>query len=206
MDAGALLAEARALAAGGRALLGITGPPGAGKSTLAAWLAAQVEAAALLPMDGFHLANVELERLGRADRKGAPDTFDADGFVNALERCRRGGVDVYVPEFRRGLVNEPIAGALRVPVAARLVVVEGNYLLLDEEPWRAVAALLDACWYVDAPEPVRVDRLVTRQLEKGRTPAQARAWATGSDARNAVTVARTRERATRVVSGRLVLP
>ena len=206
-DAGALLAAAQELAGGGRrVLLGIAGPPGAGKSTLAAWLVEALAAeAALFPMDGFHLANVELERLGRADRKGAPDTFDVDGLVAALERVRAGGRDVYIPEFRRGYVNEPIAGALRIPAEARLVVVEGNYLLLEEGGWAAVGALLDECWYVDADAGVRLPRLVERQLGKGRSHEEAHAWATGSDERNARLVATTRGRATRVIPGTLRL-
>lgn len=205
MDTEALADAAAKLAVRGRALLGITGPPGAGKSTFAAWLAARVPAAALLPMDGFHLANSELERLGIADRKGAPDTFDAYGFLAAVERARRGGEDVYVPEFRRGLVNEPIAGALRIPAVARLVVVEGNYLLLDQEPWARLCGHLDEVWYVEADEDVRLPRLVERQLAKGRSPEQARHWATGSDARNAELIMRTRDRATRVIPGTLAL-
>ncbi len=150
-----LLARAAALAAGGRRLLGLAGPPGAGKSTLAAALVGALgDRAVLVPMDGFHLAQAELERLGRADRKGAPDTFDADGFVALLARLRAQGPGdpvVYAPRFDRHL-EEPIAGAIGVPATVPLVVVEGNYLLHDEGAWAGVAPLLDDAWYLDLPD------------------------------------------------------
>src|SRR3954454_18871641 len=128
----------------GRRLLGLTGPAGAGKTTAAgALVSALVEAlgpgrAVLVGMDGYHLAQAELERLGRADRKGAPDTFDAAGYVALLRRLRTPDAGtVYAPEFRRA-IEEPIAGAVAVPRDVPLVVTEGNYLLLDTEPWSAV--------------------------------------------------------------------
>lgn len=205
-DPNLLVDAANRLGGGTRHLLGIVGPPGAGKSTLAAWLVAQLApAAALFPMDGFHLANSELERLGRVQQKGAPNTFDIDGFVAALKRVRRAGSEVYLPEYRRGRINEPIAGALRIPADTRLIVVEGNYLLHEEGRWAAVAELIDECWYVDTAPRVREERLVKRQLSKGRTVEAAVAWATGSDARNAELVTRSRRRASKVVSGTLGL-
>lgn len=191
-----LFARARDLARPGqRALLGITGPPGAGKSTLAAALA-QATDAVLVPMDGFHLADAELDRLGRRDRKGAPDTFDAAGFVALLRRLRA-REDVYVPVFRRELELAE-AGARAVPGDARLVVVEGNYLLCDEG-FRAVRELLTECWYVELDPVVRLDRLVARHVAHGRTPEQALSWASGTDERNATLVASTRARADLVV-------
>lgn len=197
-----LLARAAALAAGGRRLLGLVGPPGAGKSTLAAALVGALgERAVLVPMDGFHLAQAELERLGRADRKGAPDTFDADGFVALLARLRSqgpGDAVVYAPRFDRHL-EEPIAGAIGVPSTTPLVVVEGNYLLHDEGAWAGVAPLLDDAWYLDLADAVRVERLVARHVAHGRTPAEARAWVLRSDEANARLVARGRDRAGLVV-------
>ena len=191
-----LLARARALALPGqRALLGITGPPGAGKSTLAAALA-QATDAVLVPMDGFHLADTELDRLGRRDRKGAPDTFDAAGFVALLRRLRA-GEDVYAPVFRRELELAE-AGARAVPGDAPLVVVEGNYLLCDGG-FRAVREVLTECWYVELDPVARLDRLVARHVEHGRTPEQALAWASGTDEQNATLVASTRARADLVV-------
>jgi pantothenate kinase len=200
VEAPAALARARRLAAAGRrVLLGIAGPPGAGKSTLAAELAGALGAsAAVVPMDGFHLAGAELERLGRADRKGAPDTFDAAGYVALLRRLRAADEPVvYAPAFRRE-IEEPIAGAVPVPASVPLVITEGNYLLLDGA-WAPVAGLLDACWYVEPDEALRVERLVRRHIAHGKPPAVAAAWVERSDRRNAEVVAATRPRADLVV-------
>jgi pantothenate kinase len=200
-DIDTVRARARALAASGRrAILGIAGPPGGGKSTLAALVTAGVgEDAVLVPMDGFHFAQVELVRLGRRDRMGAPDTFDAGGYVALLERLRAGKDEtVYAPAFRREL-EEPIAGAIAVPPGVPLVVTEGNYLLLDGGGWSAVRALLDEAWYVDMDEDTRLRWLIQRHVEFGKSPEAARAWVLRSDEANAALVAATRERADVVV-------
>lgn len=160
-------------------------------------------AAVLVPMDGFHLANAELDRLGRRNRKGAPDTFDAVGYVELLKRLRRAGPEaVYAPAFDRRL-EEGVAGAIRVPPTTPLVVTEGNYLLLDDGPWSGVRPLLDEAWFLDVEDSLRVDRLVRRHVEHGKEPAQARAWVLGSDEANARLVAGTRSRADLVVSVQL---
>ncbi|MDX6213286.1 MAG: hypothetical protein QOF82_2373, partial [Frankiales bacterium] len=146
-----LVADALLLAApGGRAILGIAGAPGAGKSTLAeALVAALGEQAVLVGLDGFHLANAELVRLDRLQRKGSPDTFDAAGYVSLLRRLRaRDEPVVYAPRFDRSL-EESIGSAVPVPAEVPLVVTEGNYLLVDDGGWAPVRGLLDACWYVD---------------------------------------------------------
>ncbi len=192
-----LVERARRLAAtGARTLLGLTGAPGAGKSTVSdALVRALVPDAVLVPMDGFHLANAELVRLGRRDRKGAPDTFDAAGYVDLLERIRRAGPDpVYAPLFDRG-IEESIAGAVRVEPGTPLVVTEGNYLLLDEHPWSRVRGVLDEVWYVDTDPVERVERLVRRHVAFGKTPQAAREWVMRSDEANAALVARGRDRA-----------
>ncbi len=195
-----LVRRASALASARRRVLGIVGLPGSGKSTLAAQVVDAVGPAARnVPMDGFHLATSELQRLGRAGRKGAPDTFDTAGYVALLQRLRDGSSgDVYAPEYRREL-EEPVAGALLVDAGASLVVTEGNYLLHDRDGWEPVRSLLDEVWYVDMAEQVRLDLLVERHVRFGKTPERARAWATGSDQANAELVASTRHRADLVV-------
>jgi pantothenate kinase len=196
----AALAARHGDGAGPRRLLGIAGAPGAGKSTLAAAVVSALDSAAVLvPMDGFHLAAAELRRLGRHERKGAIDTFDADGFVALLRRLRVERCDVvYAPEFRRE-IEEPIAGAIPVGPSVPLVVTEGNYLLADDRAWSAVRALLDEVWFIEVDEQVRLDRLAARHIAYGRSPAEAAARARGSDQRNADLIAATRHRADLVV-------
>lgn len=200
-DLAGLTDRARRLAdAGGRRILGIAGAPGAGKSTLAARVAdALAGRAVLVPMDGFHLAGAELERLGRADRKGAPDTFDAAGYAALLRRLRHPGPDaVYAPAFDRAL-EEPVAGSVHVPPDIPLVVTEGNYLLLDEGPWAPVRELLDEVWFLEADPRARVSGLVERHVRFGKSRTDAERWVAASDERNARLVERHRDRADLVV-------
>lgn len=191
-----LLERAEALVArGGRTVLGIVGSPASGKTTLAWGLSnALGNRAAVVGMDGFHLAQVELRRLGRAERKGAPDTFDAHGYVHLLERLKQGTETVYAPEFRRE-IEEPIAGAVPVPPDVRLVITEGNYLLLDAEPWARIRGLLDEAWFLAPDEHDRIERLVTRHRKYGRTLVEARKRALGSDQRNADLIGPSAQRA-----------
>ncbi|MEU2060427.1 nucleoside/nucleotide kinase family protein [Streptomyces sp. NPDC013455] len=200
-----LLVRARALPRDGRrALLGIAGSPGAGKTTLAERLVSALNGdgsvrAAHVPMDGFHLADAELDRLGRRDRKGAPDTFDAAGYAALLRRLREESDEVvYAPGFER-VLEQPLAGAIPVPPEARLVVTEGNYLLLERGPWARVRPCLDEVWFCETAEEERVRRLVARHEEFGKEHAAAVAWVRGTDQRNADLVAATRERADLVV-------
>lgn len=195
------MGRARVLAAPGtRRVLGITGPPGSGKSTVAAAvLAALGSSAVVVPMDGFHLAGAELGRLGRADRKGAPDTFDAAGYAHLLERVKQEtDIPVYVPGFDRTL-EQPLAAALVVPPAARLVITEGNYLLLDDPLWARARRAIDAVWFVTSDENARIERLVARHIQFGKNPEEARAWVASTDQRNSDLVASTLRKADRVI-------
>ena len=182
---------------GQRKVLGLVGAPGSGKSTLAVALQkAFPELSQVVPMDGFHLANVELQRLGRHGRKGAPDTFDSAGYADLLRRLRQQRAEeiVYAPEFRRE-IEEPIAGAIAVFASTRLVITEGNYLLLDDGPWGQVAALLDDVWYVDVDDTLRTDRLTQRHQQFGRSREEAIDWVAGTDEPNARLIAMTKPRA-----------
>lgn len=178
--------------AAGRRLLGIAGVPGAGKSTLAEAIVAEAarrhgaDWVAHVPMDGFHLADVQLERLGLRERKGAPETFDAGGYAALLRRIRT-EVDepVYAPGFDRTL-EQPLAGAMVVPPAARLVVTEGNYLLLAG--WERVREALDEVWLVELDDAVRLDRLVARHIRFGKEPDHARSWVASVDEPNAARI------------------
>ena len=197
-----LAARARALAdRGRRAILGITGGPGSGKTTLAERLRRELgpDWVAHVPMDGFHLADVELARLGRTDRKGAPDTFDAAGYAALLRRIRSDRGTIYAPSFERA-VEQPIAGSIPIAASVRLVITEGNYLLLPHGDWADVRPQLDEVWFCEPAEEVRVRRLIARHERFGKTREEAVAWALGTDQRNAELVATTRGRADVVVT------
>lgn len=178
-------------------LLGLTGAPGVGKSTLAALLA-RSWGAVVVPMDGFHLADVELSRRGLLGRKGAPETFDAEGYAALLARVRGREPLVMAPAFERDL-EQPLAGALPVPGSAGLVVTEGNYLLLDEPRWTAVRAQLDAVWHLRVDPALRSERLLARHVAFGKTAAEAEAWVRAVDDPNATLVEAAAERADLVI-------
>lgn len=192
-------------------MLGITGAPGAGKSTLVERLLVELRGrppegvpdgdwVAHVPMDGFHLADAQLDRLGLRHRKGAPETFDAAGYAALLQRVRTDlEQTVYAPGFERDL-EQPIAAALAVPTSARLVVTEGNYLLLDEPRWHQVREAMDEVWYCDLDERTRLERLVARHVEFGKEPGAAALWVERVDQANASLVAATRARADLVVT------
>ena len=215
-----LLERAHGLAATGeRRILGIVGAPGAGKSHLTDRLLAALgpDLAAAAPMDGFHLAGSILTALGRADRKGAPDTFDGEGYVALLRRLRehsgtadpatpnpatanqstpdpaRDGV-IFAPEYRRDL-KESVGSAIPIQAHVPLVITEGNYLLLPDHPWNQVHELLDESWFLAPPSELRLDRLTARHRSFGKSAEAASQWALGPDERNAERITLTAPRA-----------
>ncbi|WP_433382969.1 nucleoside/nucleotide kinase family protein [Actinoplanes sp. CA-142083] len=195
----ALVERARGLVNDGRrAILGITGAPASGKTTLAEELVAALDNVAHVPMDGFHLADVELERLGLRDRKGAPETFDRLGYAAMLKRILADEDDIiYAPGFER-VIEQPIAGAIPIERDARLIITEGNYLLLWDD------LKISEVWYADLDQDTRLQRLIARHVRFGKPEPAAIAWATGTDERNAALIAATRDRADLIIPARLI--
>lgn len=199
-----VLDQVRESPAGARVIIGITGSPAAGKTTLAEQLVARLalelgaEQVAHVPMDGYHLADVALDRLGLRDRKGAPATFDAHGYIALVRRLRENADPViYAPGFDR-VIEQPLAGSIAVPQSVRVIISEGNYLLL-ESPWTGARALVDEVWFCRPEESVRLERLLARHVRFGKTPAEAVAWIAQTDAPNAESISATADLADLVV-------
>lgn len=190
---------------GGRSVLGIAGAPGAGKSTLVEALIRALggthgpDFVAHVPMDGYHLADTQLERLHALSRKGAPDTYDAAGYAHLLGRLRTEPTTwIYTPGFDRTL-EQPVAAAMVVPPTARLIITEGNYLLLTSGAWPQARAAMDEVWFVTVDDQLRYERLVERHISYGKQPHAARTWVQTSDQPNADLVASSIIGAARVV-------
>jgi pantothenate kinase len=187
---------------GQRHLLGITGAPGAGKSKVARDVVDKLgpDLAAFVPMDGFHLSNHTLIGWGRRDRKGAWDTFDADGYVHLLRRLRNQEEEIlHAPDFDRD-VDESIGSALPIRREVPLIVTEGNYLLCDWGGWAGVAPLLDESWYLQLDEPTRLHRLAYRHQQHGMSQKEAATWARTTDQDNAVLIAQSMPRGDLVIT------
>lgn len=189
---------------GRRAILGITGAPAAGKSTYAKQLTAELVAAghqvALVPMDGYHLAQAALEHLGLAAVKGAPQTFDGYGFVALLKRLKESPDEtIWAPRFDRS-IEDSIAASIPVRPETTLVVTEGNYLLFDQVPWATGRALLDECWYIDLEDDLRHERLEARHRLFGRSPQEAYERTYGTDEANAKLIAATKPSADAIIT------
>jgi len=170
-----------------RTIIGIIGKPGGGKSTLSKYLLKGMDPTlvSVVPMDGFHLSNKVLKELGRCDRKGAQDTFDVKGFTTLIERIKLDSADpIYYPIFDRS-IEESIAAQGVVYPSTRVVIVEGNYLMHDEDGWQEISPLLDQSWYAFLDEDIRISRLISRHIAFGKDPESAKAWAKGSDQVNA---------------------
>jgi pantothenate kinase len=170
-----------------RTIIGIVGKPGGGKSTLSKFLLKGCDPSlvSVVPMDGFHLSNKVLKSLGRSERKGAPDTFDVKGFTSLLERIAHDHSNsIYYPIFDRS-IEESIAAQGVVLPSTRVIIVEGNYLMHNQGGWQDVSPLLNQCWYAYLDEDVRISRLISRHIAFGKDPESAKAWAKGTDQRNA---------------------
>ncbi len=187
---------------GERKILGITGAPGAGKSTLTQAIVKALgpSKVAVAPMDGFHLSNQTLMDWQMTDRKGAWDTFDVGGFVALLNRLRNQKEQfIHAPDYYRS-IEESIGSAIPISLAVPLILTEGNYLLSDKGQWTEVWPLLDESWYVELDEQTRIDRLIKRHIAVGKSPSEAEFWSRGSDQVNAIMVQEYATRATRIFS------
>jgi pantothenate kinase len=185
-----------------RFILGIVGKPGVGKSTFTQFLSEHIasESISILPMDGFHMSNEKLIELGRRDRKGAPDTFDIDDFAQSLAEVKAGHVsDIRFPIFERE-IEASIPDAGLIPAQAKLVVVEGNYLLHNVFGWEKIGNYLDESWFLDVDDELRMQRLIARHIQFGKTPEAANEWSRGTDEVNARLIEQSRSRATFTVA------
>lgn len=184
-------------------IVGIVGPPGSGKSSVASELPPHLTVPhSVVPMDGFHYPQKTLRAMGRRDRMGAPDTFDTKALARLLAHVSERQEPVIFPEFDR-TIEEPIPGSITVMPKDELVILEGNYLLVDDADWARIGKLLDLCVYVDIPEDVRLERLTKRHVDFGKSPSDATEWVARVDQANARVVEATKVRANALYQLRL---
>jgi pantothenate kinase len=180
-----------------RTLIGIVGKPGAGKSTVVEEIAKRFDpnSVSIIPMDGFHLSNEELISLDRRERKGAPDTFDVEGFTSLIKRVKiNKNIDHKFPIFHRE-IEASIEDEGTVPKESKVIVIEGNYLFSSDHNWEEIYPLLDHTWFIEIDDVVRIERLIARHIRYGKTPEEAEAWSRGSDETNARFIGLTANRA-----------
>lgn len=184
-----------------RSLIGIVGKPGAGKSTVVEEIEKRYKPneVSIIPMDGFHLSNEELIKLGRRDRKGAPDTFDVEGFISLIKKVKHESqVDHKFPIFHRE-IEASVSDEGAVPKESKVVVIEGNYLFSEDHNWSGVFPLLDHTWFIEIDDEVRIERLIARHIRYGKTPEEAENWSRGSDETNARFIELTAHRASNII-------
>jgi pantothenate kinase len=184
-----------------RSLIGIVGKPGAGKSTVVEEIEKRYKPneVSIIPMDGFHLSNEELIELGRRDRKGAPDTFDVEGFISLIKKVKHESqVDHKFPIFHRE-IEASVSDEGAVPKESKVVVIEGNYLFSEDHNWNGVFPLLDHTWFIEINDEVRIERLIARHIRYGKTPEAAENWSRGSDETNARFIELTTHRASNII-------
>ena len=180
-----------------RTLIGIVGKPGAGKSTVVEQIQTKYRSheVSIIPMDGFHLSNDELISLGRRERKGAPDTFDVEGFTSLIKSVKIDhSVDHKFPIFHRE-IEASIADEGMIPKESKVVVIEGNYLFSEAHGWNGIYPLLDRTWFIEIDDEIRIQRLIARHVRYGKTLEEAEAWSRGSDETNARFIGLTAHRA-----------
>lgn len=184
-----------------RTIIGIAGKPGAGKSTVVSEIEKRFSPSevSVIPMDGYHLSNEILIQRGRRNRKGAPDTFDAAGFISLITKVKNSHeLEHRFPTFHRE-IEASIADEGVVPISAKVIVIEGNYLFSDEHNWNGVFPLLDHTWFIEIDDEIRIQRLIARRLNYGQTLAEAENWARGSDEENAKFIEKTRKKAENII-------
>ena len=187
-----------------RYILALTGSPAVGKSTLADRLVGSINANGLdqaiaLPMDGYHFSNEKLLELELLELKGIPETFDAKAFVELVKSIKsETELTHWAPEFRREL-EASIQNAIAVQPHHKIIIVEGNYLLLESAPWNQLADYFDKVWFLSLEDSIRKQRLLARHMSYGQTESEAREKMKSTDDKNALLIEASKSRADRVV-------